>query len=464
MRVMTSSDTAEAGATAGAAVTHGSIIARIERLSANSMLVRARVLIGMATFFDGFDVITIAAALPLLIHKWGLAPGQVAFLIGAGAIGQLVGAFVFPMLAGRQGRLRVIAWTSGIIGLTSIACGFAPTYTAFLALRFIQGVGLGGELPVAATYINEITRAHGRGRFVLLYELLFPIGLLVAMASSAWIVPRFGWEALYFIGGLPLILFFLIPRLVPESPRWLAERGRLDEADTAVARFEASAKGPLPQPADCELFVRQHPKRRLRDLFGPLYLKRTIAVAMLWATCGFIQYGLQTWLPTIYKTVYHAPLQLALNLTVIGSVVSVLGCLGSALIVDIVGRKPVISCSFVLCAIALVAAALCQHQSVYVVAGLAALALGLMSSGFITAYVYTPELYPTSIRAAGVGFGSAWLKIAAIFSPTIVSRTMGAGELDVAFYLFAVVPLLAAIAVHFLGIETKGQVLERLEA
>ncbi len=109
-------------------------------------------------------------------------------------------------------------------------------------MRIIQGLGLGGELPVAATYINEISRAHGRGRFVLLYEIVFPVGLLASNALGAWIVPRFGWQAMYFIGGMPLILFFVLRKLVPESPRWLAERERMADADAAVLAFERAGE------------------------------------------------------------------------------------------------------------------------------------------------------------------------------------------------------------------------------
>jgi len=101
-----------------------------------------------------------------------------------GSIGQLIGAFLFPSLAERYGRGRFIAWCSGIIGLTSIACGFAPSFAVFVvfvALRMAQGLGLGGELPVAANYINEITRAHGRGRFVLLFHALGAVPLLAEL-------------------------------------------------------------------------------------------------------------------------------------------------------------------------------------------------------------------------------------------------------------------------------------------
>lgn len=447
--------------------TRGSIIARLERMPKNAMQVRARLLIGLATFFDGFDVITIATTLPMLIHKWHLTPWAIGFLIASGSVGQLFGAFLFPSLAERYGRVRAIAWSSGIIGVTSIACGFAPSFAVFAALRVVQGIGLGGELPVAATYINEISRAHGRGRFVLLYEIVFPIGLLASNALGAWVVPRFGWQAMYFIGAMPLILFVVLRRLVPESPRWLAEHKRLDDADAAVTAFERTAKGALAPITNAQAFeemANRHPKRSMKDLLGPAYLKRTLAVAMLWMTCGFIQYGLSTWLPTIYRAVYHAPLQLALNLAVAASVLGVLGSLACALLVDKVGRKPIINVSFMLCALSLALAGVCYTMSVYVVAAFCALSLGFLASGFITAYVYTPELYPTSIRALGCGMGGAWLKVAAIFAPTIVSKTMIGGNLNVAFYILAAVPFLAALTVHFLGIETKGKVLEQLEA
>jgi MFS transporter, putative metabolite:H+ symporter len=446
-------------------VTRGQIVARIERMPGNMMHVRARLLIGLATFFDGFDVIAIAATLPLLIGKWSLSPGQIGLLIAAPSVGQLVGALLFPALAERFGRLRSIGWSAGIIGLMSLACGFAPSFEIFLLLRIVQGLGLGGELPVAATYINEVTRAHGRGRFVLLYEIVFPIGLMVSNAMGAVLVPRYGWEVMYFLGGAPLVLFFVLRRVIPESPRWLADKGRLAEADDALRQFEARAKQPLPAIGDTSRFdaIGKHPRRRVRDLVGKAYLGRTLAVWMLWATCGFIQYGLSTWLPTVYKTVYHAPLQLALNLAAGASVLGVVGSLVCALVVDKVGRKPVINVSFVLCAASLILAGVFHASSVYVVATFCALAMGFLACGFITAYVYTPELYPTSVRAMGCGLGGAWLKVSAIFAPGIIASTIGTGNLSTAFFGLAVVPLLAAVTVFFLGIETKGQVLEELE-
>ena len=152
-----------------------------------------------------------------------------------------------------------------------------------------------------------------------------------------------------------------------------------------------------------------------------------------------------------------------MNLAAFASVLGVIGSLICALVVDKVGRKPVMVVSFVLCGVSLALAGVLHDASIYVVATLCSLALGLMACGFITAYVYTPELYPTNIRAMGCGRGGAWLKSAAIFAPSLIGGTIGTGNVSTAFFLLALVPCLAAATIHFLGIETKEKVLEQLE-
>lgn len=448
------------------AAEHASIIGRLERLPRNSLQRRARLLIGTATFLDGFDVIAIAAVLPALIQKWTLSHAQVGFLISAGVVGQLFGALLFPILAGRLGRVKAIALSAALIGVMSLSTAASSSFNAFIAFRVLQGIGLGGEIPVAATYINEITRAEGRGRFVLMYELVYPIGLLAANGLGAWVVPRFGWEVMFWIGGLPLILAVAIPFLVPESPRWLAEKGFMRAADIAVSKFEAKVKGVLPavtDTLDLASLLYRHPKRRIVELFGPVYLKRTVAVALLWMGSGVIQYGLATWLPTILVSIYHAPLQTALNLTVMSSVFMLGGSICCAFLIDVIGRKATIVSSYLLCAFTLLLAGIFRDQSAYVVAVLCSLSFAFMASGIMTAYVYTPELYPTSIRAIGCGVGFAWVKIAAIWASQMTSKLIGGGGVEVVFLSFAIFPLVAALYIHFFGDETKGRVLEELE-
>src|SRR5699024_8802783 len=102
----------------------------------------------------------------------------------------------------------------------------------FILFRFIQGIGLGAEVPVAASYIGEITKAHGRGRFVLMYEVIFPVGLVASAIVSSWVVPHWGYKTLFMLGALPVLLVPVIWRL-PESPRWLLSRGRAADAEAS---------------------------------------------------------------------------------------------------------------------------------------------------------------------------------------------------------------------------------------
>jgi putative MFS transporter len=158
------------------------ISARIERLPTSPWHVRARVLVGTATFFDAFDALAVAQALPILVGVWHLHTAQVGLLISIGYVGQLLGALTFGWLAERHGRLPAMATAIAIYSVMSALCGLAPNFQTLLIFRALQGFGLGGEVPIAAAYIAEIARAKGRGRFFLLYENIFSVGVVVTGA------------------------------------------------------------------------------------------------------------------------------------------------------------------------------------------------------------------------------------------------------------------------------------------
>src|SRR5205085_6457488 len=154
------------------------IVARLERLPTSWWQVRTRIIVGVATFFDAFDALAIASVLPVIAPLWKLAPAQIGFMISAGFLGQLAGALLFGFVAERYGRMTAMIWSIALFGVMSLVCAFAWDYNSLLIFRTIQGVGLGGEVPVAAVFISELAKARGRGRFVLLYELVFPVGLV----------------------------------------------------------------------------------------------------------------------------------------------------------------------------------------------------------------------------------------------------------------------------------------------
>src|SRR5499426_4196696 len=153
------------------------VVARIERLPSSAWQVKARIIVGVATFFDAFDALAIASVLPAIAPLWKLTPPQIGVLISAGFLGQLAGALLFGWVAERYGRMTAMIWSIALFAVMSLVCALAWDYNSLLVFRTIQGIGLGGEVPVAAVFISELAKAKGRGRFVLLYELVFPIGL-----------------------------------------------------------------------------------------------------------------------------------------------------------------------------------------------------------------------------------------------------------------------------------------------
>src|SRR5262249_39791123 len=153
-------------------------------------------------------------ALPVLIGLWHITPRQTGLLISSSYAGQLLGALLFSSLAERFGRIRSAAGATALMSIMSLGCILARDFPALLAFRFVQGIGVGGEMPVAAAYISELSKARGRGRFFMLYELIFPIGLMATGQIGAWVVPSYGWQAIFWIGGIPgLIVTVFLWRL-----------------------------------------------------------------------------------------------------------------------------------------------------------------------------------------------------------------------------------------------------------
>ena len=437
------------------------IVARIERLPTSWWQIKTRIIVGTATFFDAFDALAIASVLPVIAPLWKLAPQQIGWLISAGFLGQLLGALVFGWVAERHGRITAMVWSIALFSVMSLVCALAWDYNSLLAFRTMQGIGLGGEVPVAAVFISELARAQGRGRFVLLYELVFPVGLVAASLAGLWVVPHLGWPYMFAIGALPGFLALVLRRLLPESPRWLAVRGRLAQAEAAMAQIESETRKATgePLPAPKPVVSTLDKPASLTDLFGPFYLRRTLVVWVIWFCAYFVNYGLSIWLPTVYRTVFKLPLDQSLRYGLITQAVGLIGTLICALAIDHVGRRPWFALSFVGAAAALAVLASTTTPTAQQVLTYMTIAYFFVSSINIGAYLYTPELYPTRVRALGVGTATAWLRLASIIGPIVVGMMIGSG-LATVFVTFAAVAGIAAVITGLFAVETKGRVLE----
>src|SRR6185295_1666069 len=318
-------------------VTPEQIAARIERLPLSRWHLKLRVIMGIALFFDAFDALVIAYVLPVLIGLWKLAPSQIGLLIAAGFAGQLIGAIFFGWLAERIGRIPGAVWTIGIFSVFSVVCAFSWSFQSMLVFRFIQGLGLGGEVPIAAAYVGEIAKAGRRGRFFLLYQVVFAVGLAAVAVAATWVVPHLGWQWMFYIGAVPAVIALILRSTLPESPRWLASRGRLDEADRAMRRIEEevtrTSGQPLPAlPSNIPPISRE--RASWSELFSSTYARRTFGVWVMWFCAYLVTYGIAGWLPTVYRTVFKLPVQQSLQYTMVTPVVGVIAALAYAYFID----------------------------------------------------------------------------------------------------------------------------------
>jgi putative MFS transporter len=359
--------------------------------------------------------------------------------------------------------MPAMIWSIATFAVMSLVCAFAWDYDSLVVFRMLQGIGLGGEVPVAAVYISELTKAQNRGRFVLLYELVFPVGLTGASLLGLWIVPHLGWQWMFYLGAIPAVVALGLRVLLPESPRWLAMRGRAAEADKAVAVIERETERatgqPLPPPKPVTATLGQ--KASLADLFGEIYLRRTLTVWVIWFTSYFINYGLVIWLPTIYRTVFKLPLDVSLRYGLITQVAGFLGTLICALTIDAIGRRIWFALAFAAAAASLGMLATIPQPTadeVLIYMSIAYLFISTINIGLV---LYTPELYPTRVRALGSGTATAWLRFASIIGPTAVGY-MIAGGLQSVFLWFGVVAVVGAVITALFAVETKGRVLEEV--
>jgi putative MFS transporter len=444
------------------------LIARMERVPFSRWHMKARLVMGSATFFDAYNALSLAFALPILVGMWHISPAGIGFLIAASYAGQLLGALLFGGLAEKYGRVPSAAAAVAIMSVMSLGCALAGNFQALLACRLVQGIGVGGEMPVAAAYINELSKARGRGRFFLMYEMIFPIGLMFTGQIGSWLVPVLGWKIMFLIGGIPGLLITIFVARLPESPRWLISKGRLSEAAAIVKNLEASTKHRLPaiKTASEEIPVVRSSTSSVRrgawtEVLSRFYRGRTLIVWPLWASAFFIANGLNNWMPTLYTTVYHLGLKESLRAAAMTNVAQVAVLLVCAFCIDRVGRRIWTVASFVVGGTLLAVLGFVAARSVLSVMILGTWSYGVIGSANAVLYLYTPEIYPTRIRAIATGLATSWLRLGSAVAPALVGVMVGATGINSVFWMFAGVSVIGALAATRM-VETRGRRLEEI--
>ncbi|HWK60350.1 MAG TPA: MFS transporter [Eoetvoesiella sp.] len=441
------------------------ISARIERLPVSGWHAKLLAVAATGHVFDAFDAVAIAFVLPVLAMQWKLSPGEIGIMISMGYLGQLVGALLMGAAAERFGRIAAFKYALLIMGLFSLGSAYAWGFVIFVVLRFLQGIGLGGEVPIAATYLNELSPAKNRGRIIFTLESGFSFGVLLTSVIAVWVIPAYGWKSMFFIGALPIILGLLLPRLVPESPRWLAANGRVREAEKILSDIEghlpAAKREALPPLSVTIPPVHRRPS--FKQLLTDGLAARTVGVWIMAFCTSLTGYGLIAWMPTLYRTEYHLPVDVALRYGMFSNVVGFLATFAGIYLIDYIGRRKTFMIGFFGGAIPMLylayAGTAVPAFEVMVCASISMLFITFLLAGL---YVYAPEIYPTRIRAIGAGTASGWLRIGSIIGPVVVGALLTGGSINSVFVLFGGAAVVGGAAVALFGLETKGRALDEI--
>lgn len=440
-----------------------SVTQRLENLPLGAWHWRLLGIIAVGWAFDAMDTGIIAFVLPKLMGIWKLSSAQVGFIGSIGLIGMAVGAALSGTLADQMGRKKVLAATLLVYGAGTAACGFAWNYESLLVFRFIVGFGLGGQVPVAVTLMSEYAPTKYRGRMIVLLESSWAVGWLAAAVVSYLIIPKYGWEIAFYVGGFPIIWVFYLWKHVPESVHYLIKKGRLEEAHEMVCQVERALGvpcGEMPKASDMAA-PQQKGVFTLGQLFSGPYLKKTICLWILWFGVVFSYYGIFLWLPTLLVKAGHSMVQ-SFEFVLWMTVAQIPGYFVAAALVDRIGRKPTIAGFLICCAGTAYMFGTATTWTQILIWGCLMSFFNLGAWGLM--YTYTPEMYPTVARASGTGWAGAFGRIGGMLAPMVVGAMFtGPDKFSLVFAMFTGVLIFIAVNVLVLGEETMNKSLEAPE-
>ncbi|AGP30082.1 MFS transporter [Corynebacterium terpenotabidum] len=431
---------------------------------------------GIGWALDAMDVGLIGFIMAALTVHWDLSKTETSWIASIGFIGMALGATFGGLLADRFGRRHVFALTLLVYGIATGAAALSTGLVMLLILRFLIGLGLGAELPVASTLVSEFSPRAVRGRMVVLLEAFWAVGWIAAAIIGTVLVPRGddGWRWAFAVGVIPALYALVVRWGLPESVRFLESKGRHEEAEATVRRFENSEPGPgflqasAASATDGGLDVLDEAQRDaaivgagtegsepVTGIWSPAMRKRTAAFWTVWFCINLSYYGAFTWIPSILASNGYSLVK-SFTFTLIITIAQLPGYVCAAWLIEKWGRRLTLTAFLVGSACAAGLYGLADAEWSIIAAGCLLSFFNLGAWGAL--YAVGPELYPTPLRATGTGAATGFGRIASIIAPLIVPPLLVFGGTGILFALFGVAFTIAACAAFTLP-ELKGTAL-----
>ncbi|MGI8281282.1 MFS transporter [Bacillus mycoides] len=378
---------------------------------------------GLGWLFDAMDVGMLSFVIVALQKDWGLSTQEMGWIGSVNSIGMAVGALLFGILSDKIGRKSVFIITLLLFSIGSGLTALTTTFAMFLVLRFLIGMGLGGELPVASTLVSESVEAHERGKIVVLLESFWAGGWLIAALISYFVIPKYGWEVAMVLSAVPALYALYLRWNLPDSPR-----------------FQKVAK----RPSVIE---------NIKSVWSEEYRKATIMLWILWFCVVFSYYGMFLWLPSVMVLKGFSLIK-SFQYVLIMTLAQLPGYFTAAWFIERLGRKFVLVTYLIGTACSAYVFGIADSLTALIVAGMLLSFFNLGAWGAL--YAYTPEQYPTTIRGTGAGMAAAFGRIGGILGPLLVGYLVASqASLSLIFTIFCGSILIGALAVVILGQETK---------
>ncbi|MGN7471686.1 MFS transporter [Brevibacillus sp. SAFN-007a] len=374
---------------------------------------------GFGWMFDAMDVALLSFIMVALRQEWGLSPEEAGLLGTGNLVGMAIGAMVGGYMADRIGRKPVFLFTLLLFGAASFASAFATGFLTMLLFRFLMGLGLGAELPVASTLVNEFAPPERRGSTVVLLESFWAVGWIAAAVISYFIIPDYGWRVAVIIGALPIVYAWYARRAIPESPKFQQRAERVP----------------------------------LRKLLSS-HKRETIALWAVWFAIAFSYYGMFLWMPSVLVDKGFTMVK-SFQYVLIMTLAQLPGYFVAAYLVENWGRKKTLASFLFMTAVMAFAFGQSGGTTELLVTGALLSFFNLGAWGAL--YAYTPENYPTPLRATGSGVASGIGRVGSIIAPYLVGyfSSLHYGYLFI-FSVFTIVLFAGTTVLLVYGKETRS--------